>query len=76
MTGSPRLPFGGFSGLKPKFTVVKKDPTLLGESPDEYLPSVMTCLNYLKIPDYSCFEVLKKRMEYAIAGEYQGFYLS
>jgi len=26
MTGSPRLPNGGFSGMDPKFTVVLKKP--------------------------------------------------
>jgi E3 ubiquitin-protein ligase TRIP12 len=41
MTGAPRLPFGGFTSLNPKLTVVerKADP---GRIPDEYLPSVMT----------------------------------
>ena len=43
VTGAPRLPLGGFAGLKPKLNVVRKDPSLPGHHPDEYLPSVMTC---------------------------------
>ena len=76
MTGSPRLPLGGFSRLTPKLTVVKTNPTAFGDNPDGYLPSVMTCQNYLKLPDYSSYEVLEKQLRYAIAGECQGFYLS
>ena len=42
VTGCPRLPLGGFAALDPKLTVVlrKANP---GQSPDEFLPSVMTC---------------------------------
>jgi E3 ubiquitin-protein ligase TRIP12 len=64
-TGSPRLPNGGFKALSPPLTVVKKDPTIPGSNKDEYLPSVMTCQNYLKLPDYSTYEVLKAQMLYA-----------
>jgi E3 ubiquitin-protein ligase TRIP12 len=39
MTGSPRLPLGGFKSLDPKMTVVLRTS---GKSPDYYLPSVMT----------------------------------
>lgn len=41
-TGAPKLPIGGFKGLHPQFTVVRKphEPPL---KPDQYLPSVMTC---------------------------------
>lgn len=61
LTGSPRLPIGGFKALKPDFTVVKKqaEDDLV---PDDYLPSVMTCANYLKLPDYSSKEVLENRL--------------
>jgi E3 ubiquitin-protein ligase TRIP12 len=43
VTGSPRLPNGGFSTLDPKLTVVLKKPLNSKESPDDILPSVMTC---------------------------------
>ena len=43
VTGSPRLPLGGFKGLSPPLTVVRKDPAIKGANADEYLPSVMTC---------------------------------
>ena len=49
LTGSPSLPAGGLSRLQPPLTVVRKEaePPL---GPDDYLPSVMTCANYLKLP--------------------------
>lgn len=60
MTGSPRLPYGGFLSLNPPLTVVCKS---VGkhESPDQYLPSVMTCVNYLKVPNYTTYGVLSER---------------
>ncbi|KAI7885357.1 hypothetical protein K492DRAFT_123830 [Lichtheimia hyalospora FSU 10163] len=60
-TGSPRLPIGGWHAMRPVFTVVRKqcEPPLL---PDDYLPSVMTCANYLKLPDYSNKQVMYQRL--------------
>uniref|UniRef100_A0A1I8B182 E3 ubiquitin-protein ligase n=1 Tax=Meloidogyne hapla TaxID=6305 RepID=A0A1I8B182_MELHA len=46
VTGSPRLPIGGFRGLNPPLTVVKKTATCVKN--EEELPSAMTCYNYLK----------------------------
>jgi E3 ubiquitin-protein ligase TRIP12 len=43
VTGSPRLPNGGFAALDPKLTLVLKKPLTLKENPDNILPSVMTC---------------------------------
>ncbi|OBZ82438.1 putative ubiquitin fusion degradation protein C12B10.01c [Choanephora cucurbitarum] len=60
-TGSPRLPIGGWKALRPIFTVVRKIP----EAPltaDDYLPSVMTCANYLKMPAYSTKDILHQRL--------------
>ena len=79
MTGSPRLPNGGFAGMDPKFTVVLKKPEvpkgtkqaisqeIINSSRyiDEILPSVMTCQNYIKLPSYSTYEVLKAKLEKA-----------
>ncbi|CAO3599290.1 unnamed protein product [Absidia cylindrospora] len=60
-TGSPRLPIGGWKSMRPMFTVVKKNcDAPLG--PDDYLPSVMTCANYLKMPDYTNKEIMRKQL--------------
>jgi E3 ubiquitin-protein ligase TRIP12 len=76
VTGTPRLPLGGFTGLSPPLTVVKKDPDLPEASPDDYLPSVMTCQNYLKVPAYSSFAVLQKQLLYACTEGHQSFHLT
>lgn len=75
-TGCPRLPIGGFKSLHPPLTVVRKEPTTKGSNPDECLPSVMTCQNYLKIPEYSSFEVLSHHLRYAIKEGHEAFHLS
>lgn len=44
VTGTPRLPIGGFAALRPRLTVVKKEVGVLrGGSPDAHLPSCSTC---------------------------------
>jgi len=75
VTGCPKLPLGGFKNLKPPFTVVCKT-TEASHKPDEYLPSVMTCANYLKIPQYSSKEVLKEKLEIAYKEGRGCFHLS
>jgi len=75
ITGSPKLPIGGFRGLNPPLTVVRKPH----ESPltaDDYLPSVMTCVNYLKLPDYSSKEVTKQKLRVAMLEGTGSFHLS
>ena len=44
VTGSPRLPVGGFRSLNPPLTIVRKTFEST-ENPDDFLPSVMTCVN-------------------------------
>ena len=64
-TGCSRLPIGGFKSLSPKLTVVKKyceDE----DNPDDYLPTVMTCQNYLKIPEYSNYNILENKILFAM----------
>jgi E3 ubiquitin-protein ligase TRIP12 len=75
VTGSPKLPIGGFKSLTPMFTVVCKpsEPPLTS---DDYLPSVMTCVNYLKLPDYSDQETMRKRLNVAIREGQGAFHLS
>lgn len=90
-TGSPKLPIGGkflstsrffntdhlpgFKSLTPMFTVVCK-PSEPPYTSDDYLPSVMTCVNYLKLPDYSDLEVMRRRMNIAIKEGQGAFHLS
>lgn len=75
ITGSPKLPIGGFKSLTPMFTVVCKpsEPPLTS---DDYLPSVMTCVNYLKMPDYSSMEILREKLDVAIREGQGAFHLS
>jgi len=64
VTGSPKLPYGGFKSLNPKLTIVRKESD--GNEPDTYLPSVNCCFYYLKLPDYSSKEILKEKLLFAI----------
>ena len=92
VTGSPKLPIGGesdpvstardqadfltgFKSLTPMFTVVCK-PSEPPYTSDDYLPSVMTCVNYLKLPDYTNLEVLRERLNVAIQEGQGAFHLS
>ncbi|KFH46084.1 ubiquitin fusion degradation protein C12B10.01c-like protein [Hapsidospora chrysogenum ATCC 11550] len=74
-TGSPKLPIGGFKSLTPMFTVVCK-PSEEPYTSDDYLPSVMTCVNYLKLPDYSSIETMKKQLSTAMKEGQGAFHLS
>ncbi|KAF2760194.1 hypothetical protein EJ05DRAFT_498159 [Pseudovirgaria hyperparasitica] len=75
VTGSPKLPIGGFKSLTPMFTVVCK-PSEPPFTSDDYLPSVMTCVNYLKMPDYSSMEILRNKLNVAIKEGQGAFHLS
>ena len=46
------------------------------ENHDIYLPSVMTCANYLKLPRYSSKEIMRERFNYAITEGFGSFHLS
>ncbi|KAH6843173.1 hypothetical protein B0I37DRAFT_357165 [Chaetomium sp. MPI-CAGE-AT-0009] len=74
-TGSPKLPIGGFKKLTPMFTVVCK-PSEAPYTSDDYLPSVMTCVNYLKLPDYSDIDILRKQLFTAVKEGQGAFHLS
>merc|ERR1712176_86496 len=76
VTGAPTLPIGGFGGLKPPLTVVKKEAPPAPLTPDQFMPSVMTCANYLKLPEYSSAEVLKQKLELAMREGQSAFLLS
>uniref|UniRef100_A0A2M4ATB1 E3 ubiquitin-protein ligase n=1 Tax=Anopheles triannulatus TaxID=58253 RepID=A0A2M4ATB1_9DIPT len=75
VTGSPRLPTGGFKSLTPPLTIVRKKMDG-NQNPDEYLPSVMTCVNYLKLPDYSNREVMRQKLKTAASEGSMSFHLS
>lgn len=75
ITGSPKLPIGGFKSLTPRFTVVCK-PHEAPLTADDSLPSVMTCVNYLKMPDYSSEAVLKTKLFMAMREGGGSFHLS
>lgn len=84
LTGAAYLPVGGWSGVK--LTIVSKAFDGNGSTDsvdsskdscqDGYLPSVMTCANYLKLPRYSSKAVMKERLWYAINESNNSFYLS
>ncbi|KAG9509563.1 E3 ubiquitin-protein ligase TRIP12 [Fragariocoptes setiger] len=75
ITGSPRLPYGGLRSLTPALTIVRKtlEP---GENPDDFLPSVMTCVNYLKLPEYSSCEIMREKLRISANEGRNSFHLS
>ncbi|KDQ61362.1 hypothetical protein JAAARDRAFT_30788 [Jaapia argillacea MUCL 33604] len=75
ITGSPKLPIGGFRGLNPPLTVVRK-PHEAPLTADDYLPSVMTCVNYLKLPEYSNKAVMREKLRVAMKEGVGSFHLS
>lgn len=75
VTGSPRLPTGGFKSLTPLLTIVRKSVDT-NQNPDDYLPSVMTCVNYLKLPEYTSREVMRAKLKMAASEGSYSFHLS
>ena len=66
ITGYSQLPIGGLSALEPKLTIAKK--IIEDEiTPDKYLPSVMTCTNYFKVPPYSSKQIMLEKIRVAIS---------
>ncbi|KAF2754009.1 hypothetical protein EJ05DRAFT_480019 [Pseudovirgaria hyperparasitica] len=69
VTSTPRAPLLGFGQLNPPFTI--RD-----SGRDEVrLPTSSTCVNLLKLPMYSSFEVLREKLLYAVSAG-AGFDLS
>jgi hypothetical protein len=75
ITGSDRLPIGGLRNLSPPLTLAVR-AVLPGQSPDETLPSVMTCTNYFKVPEYSSREMMKQQVLKAILEGQESFWLT
>ena len=67
-TGSSQLPPGGFSELKPKFTIAKN----YGGS----LPTAHTCFNRICLPDHPSFGAFEKALLTAITEGNEGFGLA
>ena len=65
----------GLRSLNPPLTIVRKsfEPPLCADS---YLPSVMTCVNYLKLPDYSSKEIMASKLKLAALEGQHSFHLS
>lgn len=72
-TDNARSP--GFKSLNPMFTVVCK-PSEPPYASDDFLISVMTCANYVKLPDYSDIDILRKKLLTAIQEGQGAFHLS
>ena len=65
----------GLRSLNPPLTIVRRQP-VPPLTPDDYLPSVMTCVNYLKLPEYSSKEIMAKRIRTAVREGKDSFHLS
>ncbi|MEN2497055.1 MAG: Ubiquitin-protein ligase [Marteilia pararefringens] len=72
ITGSSRLPNGGIKNLNPHLKISKRNSL----TPDCDLPSVMTCTNSLKLPQYSSLEILKSKFHISLNHCSETFYLS
>ena len=70
----------GLKSLNPPLTIVRK--TLQNDggdddvSVDDFLPSVMTCVNYLKLPEYSSADVMRAKLLTAAREGQLSFHLS
>jgi len=60
--------------MRPVLTIVCRGSDQ--NSPDESLPSVMTCQNYLKLPDYPTKEIMREKLCYAMREGQGSFHLS
>jgi len=65
----------GLRSLNPPLTIVRKTVEST-ENPDDFLPSVMTCVNYLKLPEYSSSDVMRTRLAIAAHEGQLSFHLS
>ena len=88
ITGFNRLPIGGISALKPKFTIsrylppdfhlskssTKDERTEMQNKIDMMLPTVSTCTNKLRLPSYSSKEIMLQKLNYCMS-ESGGFQL-
>ena len=66
---------GGVRQVSRVSTVVHK-PHKVPLTADDYLPSVMTCVNYLKLPEYSSKAVMAEKLSVAMREGVGSFHLS
>jgi E3 ubiquitin-protein ligase HECTD1 len=57
--------------MHPHMTIVRKSST---DNPDNMFPSVNTCAHYLKLPEYTNEEVMRRQLLIAITS--RGFHLN
>ena len=69
VSSTPRAPLLGFSQLKPKFSI--RD----AGRDESRLPSTSTCVNLLKLPQYTSEAIMRDKLLYAITSG-AGFDLS
>ena len=65
----------GLRSLSPQLTIVRKTFES-EENQDDFLPSVMTCVNYLKLPDYTSLQVMRDKLGVASREGQFSFHLS
>jgi len=68
VTSCSRPPLLGFRHLNPPFSIVRS-------TENDHLPTAATCINLLKLPQFSTKDVLRDRLLYAISSN-SGFGLS
>ena len=69
VTSCSRPPLLGFRDLFPKFCIHSA-----GKHPDR-LPTASTCMNLLKLPEFTTKELMQEKLTYAVESE-SGFELS
>lgn len=70
VTGSRRVPVGGFSALRPRFTIQRLADL-------NRLPSASTCFSLLKLPDYGDdHELLLGKLRLVLQESVEGFAFS
>jgi len=60
VTGRSRISEAGFEALRPRFCIVQAG------NDEEALPSAATCLNLLRLPEYTSKETLRSKLAYAL----------
>ena len=73
VTGSSRVPPGGFSDLQGPQGPCRFAINITQQSDDAYLPIAHTCFNQIDLPRYSSFSLLKQKLHYALTHCQTGF---
>ena len=73
VTGTARLPAGGFQNLQGVDGEVKRFKLLGIKGGDGEVPRAHTCFNRLDLPHYSSFNLMKTVLTNLVAGDVGGF---